>query len=224
MKKKNLFIYLIAILTLCVMVSPKICKNNLTLSALEIEPTIVEEDVNENKSQYKIKLNYDKEMEFDANFVEIRYNLTTKCDTVSCCLNCIKSQIDELKEKLKDVDDEIEIKSQYYSCYSELDNGVIKQKCNYELKIKSNKIDKISDIIEKCDDLKINSYYGIEYKLNDENNAKSIALKQAIEEVKEKVKNINNNLTLVKVKEGYSYAYSENEKVVVKVNITCEFV
>ncbi len=204
------------------MITPKIPNNVLRLSAMA-EPVQVEDNNNETQSQYKLKLNYDKEMEFNADYVTIRYNLTTKCDTISDCLSCIKSQINEMKEKLNDIDDKIEIESQYYSCYPELDDGDTKQKCNYELKIKTSKIDGISDIIKKCDDLKINSYYGIEYKLNDENYAKSVAIKQAIEEAKSNAKNINENLTLTKVKEGYSYAYSENEKVVVKINITCEF-
>ena len=222
MKKKNLFICLISILILCVMITPKIPNNVLTVSAM-IEPVQVEDGNTETQSHYKLKLNFDKEMEFNADYVTIRYNLTTKCDTISGCLNNIKSQTNIIKEELNEIDDKIEIETQYYSCYPELDNGATNQKCNYELKIKTGKIDRISEIIEKCDDLKINSYYGVEYKLNDENYAKSVAIKQAILEVKEHAKNINEDLTLVRVKEGYSYAYSENEKVIVKINITCEF-
>ena len=184
---------------------------------------VIDNNENTNSPYYKLKLSHTEEKEFDADCFQINFGINEKCDSLVDCLSNIDNKLQDLKNKLSISSSVLEVESNYYSCYPELDCGKVMYNCYKNFKITNCNSSNLNDILRELETISPSYISSPEYKLSDERNARQQVLLDAINKIKEKANLLDNNAKLVKLEENNTIICSKNGKVVVKTTVTGVF-
>lgn len=149
-------------------------------------------------SESTINLSSRQEMEFSPDEVEIILGVETRSDNLETAQNDNNNKVNKVKKVLAEYD-KLEIANTSFNINPVYENEKEQQKIKYYkirnmLEIKSTDLDLISKIIDESLNAGANTVYNLQYSLKNEEDAKRMVIEKALNNLKNKINYIKNNL------------------------------
>lgn len=153
-----------------------------------------------------------------ADEMKINFSIQTRADTIIEGQNKIMNILENLKSKVNEIDNNSNVFVNYSSCYSISEGGICGYEFNYNISVKSQKLDKLNDIILASGEAGVTSFHNACYSIKNYENLYFEALNQAKENAIQKAKSLYSNIELTKLTEKACYVTCENEGENVKIS------
>ena len=161
-----------------------------------------------------------------ADYCVINFNINVTAEEFNNGQKKINEYIDNISNKVKDLNSENSLYVTYSSCYPSYKDALCVYNFSCSFSVKNIDIEKNDDIIQIVGESGVVSYYGIDYHLNNEKELYSNALALAKEDAISQANALLNNAKLKAIISTniYSYCGEKDNMITIEARIKAVFV
>lgn len=207
---KKTFISMLLVLVLCLTLGTVVQDQN--------QPTFADDE----NAQYIMTMGYG-EIFTEADTVELNFGLTKVSDTLENGNTDLNTQLDTIKNAIKNIDTDAKVNIGYFSSYPISHAGTLQYQFNCNFVITSTNPENRDEIITTVAQNGATSFHGACLELSNKQDAYNQALTKAKDDAEQKAKALYGNVTLKDMFEVSLYSHEQNGEIRVEACVKAKF-